>query len=239
MSFRALLLWQNFPVAFLLALLAAPSAFGQLKDAKGNLVSPVAFVNQNAITTTFVSSPNLAGMSSTVASSGTEPAAPSDPNDTSNQWLKVEFHYGTTTALTTKYLDSVEFKVWIEGRDLLAKNAPVPGKGIAVALTGSVTYINVPAGTDIYGVVYVHPSTIGRYSGQGGASDFDRKFDVHVEAYVGGTLMDRIDKNKEQDPNWFQPLVPVAGLVYRQDQTPFLVVDPDRYPALKPPAPAQ
>jgi hypothetical protein len=240
MSFRALLLWRSFSVLFLLALLTAPAAFGQLKDAKGNLISPVAFANQDAITTTFVTSPNLSGMSA-VATSGnaTSSDTPPDPSDVTNQWLKVEFHYGTTAALKTKYLDSVEFKVWIEGRDLLATNAPVPGKGIAVALTGSVTYINVPAGSDIYGVFYVHPSTLGRYSGEHGVTDFDRKFDVHMEAYVGGTLMDKIDKNKEQDPNWFQPLVPITGLVYRQDQSPFIIVDPDRYPAIKLPTTAQ
>ena len=103
-------------------------------------------------------------------------------------------------ALTTKFLDSVEFKVWIEGLDLLAKDAPVAGKGVAVSFTGSVTYVNIPQGKDNYGVFYVHPSTLDRYSAGGGADDFDRKFNIHMEAYVGGALMDAIDKNKETDP---------------------------------------
>jgi hypothetical protein len=134
-------------------------------------------------------------------------------------------------------LDSVEFKVWIEGLDPLAVNAQ-GGKGVAVALTGSVTYINVPAGRDIYGVVFVHPTTLGRYSSAGGYEDFDRKFNVHVEASVGGTLMDAIDKKKEKDPKWFQVLTAVPNLVYRQDQCSFLMFDPDRYPAIKLPAQA-
>jgi hypothetical protein len=146
----------------------------------------------------------------------------------------VEFHYGTTAALLTPYLDSVEFKIWIEGLDPLALNTTqASGKGVAIALTGTVTYVNVPAGKDVYGVFYVHPSTLARYSSDRGYEDYDRKFDVHLEAYVGGTLMDKIDKNKETDPNWFQALKPITGLVYRQNQCPFMVSDPDRYPAIK------
>jgi hypothetical protein len=228
MSFRATVLRWCYPLLFLLGLIAAPAAFGQLKDAKGVFISPIAFANQEAITTSFVQAPNLAGTSGAAAGGN-------------NQWLKVEFHYGTTPALTTSYLDAVEFKVWIEGLDLLAKNAPVAGKGAAVALTGSVTYVNVPAGKDLYGVFYVHPNTLGRYSGERGYEDFDRKFDIHIEAYVGGTLMDEINKNKEPDPikwTWFQPLIPIANLVYRQDQTPFIIADPDRYPAIQLTGPA-
>ncbi len=66
--------------------------------------------------------------------------------------------------MKTPFLDSVEFKIWIEGIDLQSKLAPVPGKGVAVALTGDVTYVNIPAGKDIYGCFYVHPDTLVRYS---------------------------------------------------------------------------
>jgi len=206
---------RSFLSLVLLAFIAAPAAYGQAKD------SPIAFSNLEPITATLVTAPNLGG-SSLGSAAGDNP-----------QWLKVEFHFGTTSALTTKYLDSVEFKVWIEGLDLLAKNAPVPGKGVAVALTGSVNYVNVPANKDIYGVFYVHPSSVGRYSGTGGAEDFNRRFNVHMEAYVGGVLMDAIDKRKETDPKWFQPLTVVPNLVFRQDQCVFIIADPDRYPAIK------
>ena len=216
MSFRATALRRSHPVLFLLALIAAQPAFGQLKT------SPIAFVNQEAITATFVAAPYVMSPDSTTS-------APSAPG----KWLKVEFHYGTTPALMTKYVDAVEFKVWIEGLDLLATDAPVPGKGVAVGLTGSVTYVNIPAGKDCYGVFYVHPSTLGRYSTDRGYEDFDRKFNVHIEAYVGGALMDAIDKNKEKDPNWYQQLRVIPNLVYRQDQSPFLLTDSDRYPAIK------
>jgi hypothetical protein len=222
MSFHATVLWRSCPVVFLLGLIASPAAFGQAAN------SPIAFVNQEAITTSFVPAPNLSTDSS---GSSSEPG----------QWLKVEFHYGTTALVTRDYpyVDEVQFKVWIEGLDLFAKNAPVPGKGAAVALTGSVTYVNIPMGKDIYGVFYVHPSVLARYSSDLGYEDFDRKFDIHLEAYVGGVLMDAIDKNKEQDPKWFQPLTPIPNLVYRQDQCPFLISNSDHYPMIKLPPPAQ
>jgi hypothetical protein len=221
MSFRATILKRSHAAAVLLALIAAPAAYGQAAN------SPIAFVNEEPITTSFVQAPNLAGTSG---------AAPGG----NTQWLKVEFHYGTTTVLTAPFLDSVEFKVWIEGLDLLAKGAPVPGKGVAVALTGSVTYVNVPAGKDLYGVFYVHPNTLVRYSDERGYEQFERKYDVHVEAYVAGALVDEVNKNKEQDAlGWFKPLTAVPNLVYRQDQTPFIIADPDRYPAIKLAAPAQ
>jgi hypothetical protein len=200
-------------------LIAAPAVYGQATN------SPVAFVNEGAVTTSFVTAPNIA---STDNGGG---------NTDASQWLKVEFHYGTTALVTEKYLDEVTFKVWIEGLDLLAKDAPVPGKGVAVVMTGSVTYVNVPAGKDLYGSFYVHPNTIGRYSSRD-AEDFDRKFNVHVEAYVGGALMDRIDKNKEKDPDWYKPLRVLPNLVYTQNLCPFIVSDTDRYPAIKLPAPA-
>jgi len=218
MSFRATLLRRRHLALFLLALIAAPAAYGQAKD------SPVAFANLQAITTTFVTMPNLVG---TAGTSG------------NTQWLKVEFHYGTTDALKAPFLDSVEFKIWIEGIDLLAKNAPVPGKGVAVALTGDVTYVNIPAGKDLYGCFYVHPDTLVRYSDDRGYENFDRKYDIHLEAYVGGAMMDAINKNKEQDPlGWFKPFTVVPNLVYRQDQSPFIIADPARYPAIKLPAAA-
>jgi hypothetical protein len=184
------------------------------------------FFDRDGVTVTFVNAPNMGG--SGASSSGT-PA----------QWMKVEFHYSVTPATAVPWVDAVQFKIWIEGRDMFAPDAP--GKdGVAVALTGDVTYVNLAKGRDAYGVFYVHPSTLARYSTtEGGVEDFDRKFDVHVEAYVGGQLVDYINRRQETDQqNWIKPLRPVPGLVLRSDQSPFIMADPDRYPAMKRSAPA-
>lgn len=192
------------------------SAFGQAAD------SPLVFSNTDAITTTFVQ-PVTIGSSS---SSGSD----------DNKWLKVEFRYGVTPK-TGDYLDSAEFRIWIEGRDLLDPQA-TSKDGIAIGLTGTVTYVNIPKGKDVYGVFYVHPNTLARYSTTTGSSDFERKFNIHIEAYIGGAKVDFFDRNKEQDLQWYTQLKPVAGFVYRQDQSPFLLTDVSHYPAIKLPAPA-
>jgi hypothetical protein len=208
---------------FLLGLAASPPAFGQAKT------SPIAFVTGDSVTTSLVTAPSI--ITDTNVS----------PSSESTQWLKVEFHYATTDLVTDAYpyVDAVEFKIWIEGFDQYLKNSQ-GGKGVAVALTGSVTYVNVPAGRDLYGSFYVSPSTLVRYSSDRGPGDFDHKFDIHIEAYVNGTMVDEINKNKEEDPlKWFQPLKVIPNLVYRQDQCPFLVSNPDRYPMIKLPPPPQ
>jgi hypothetical protein len=100
MSFSALVLKRSCLVIILLSLCASSAAFGQLKNAQGLLVSPVAFANEDAITTALVVAPNFAG---TAGAAGTN-------ND---NWLKVEVHFGTTTALIKPFLDAVDVKVWI------------------------------------------------------------------------------------------------------------------------------
>jgi hypothetical protein len=223
-----MVLKRSTPAVFLLSLTAVTVAWGQSAKAPlllaplkiGQLAtSPIAFANQEAITTAHVPAPSQGGTEGTPASGDTN-------------WYKVEWHYAATANFKTRYLDSVEFKVWIEGFDPEAKNAS-GGTGASVAFTGDITYVNVPNSKDLYGVVYVHPSTLARYSGDRGSEDYDRKFDVHVEAYVDGVLVDRIDKNKEKDPDWYKPFTAIPDLVYRQDQTPFIMADSDRYPALK------
>ena len=201
----------------LLPLLVAATlthTWGQAPD------SPIVFQGPSAITTTLVDPPSV-GRSENGGSTD------------STQWLKVEFHYTVKPKAPLPYLDSVEFRVWIEGRDLYAPEATT-ADGISVALTGSVTYINLQAASDAYGVVYLHPSTMLRYSTKAGLSDFAEKFNVHVEAYVNGAKMDAIDKNKEQDLGWYQALKAIPGLVYRQDQCPFMISDVNRYPQIKP-----
>ena len=78
-----------------------------------------------------------------------------------------------------------------------------------------------------------HPSALARYSTKDGATDFTEKFNVHVEAYVGGAKVDYFDKTKEQDPDWFSKLQAVPDMVFRQDQCVFIVNDPARYPQIK------
>jgi hypothetical protein len=185
----------------------------------------IQFNDTDGITVTFVPAPSLASTSG-------------GPATDSGQWMKVEFHYSVNPD-KIPFVDSAEFKVWIEGRDLYAANAP--GKqGVAVGLTGSVTYVNIPKGRDAYAVVYLHPSALARYNAGNGQDDFDRKFNIHVDALVGGTRVDYFDKRKN-DPGgaeWYKALTPVTGMVFVQNQSPFIASDVPRYPQMKLPTPA-
>jgi hypothetical protein len=203
-------------LAVLLTGFAALPLFGQAAD------SPVVFSSTDAVTTTFVDPPQVGR---------------TDSSGNTGQWLKVEFHYACTPLAPLTFLDSAEFRIWIEGRDMFSPGAGADG--VAVALTGTVTYVNIAANKDVYGVFYVAPATLARYSTAQGSTDYERKFNVHVEAYVNGAKMDLIDKTKEQDPNWYVQLRAIPALVYRQDQCPFLVSDVNKYPPIKLSVPAQ
>jgi hypothetical protein len=218
MSFSATALRQVIFLLFILGVAVAPLA-AQVPN------SPIVFA-QSAITTSFVEAPSMGSGSGGGGGS-----------DSDVQWLKVEFHFSAAPD-PSKFVDSAEFRIWIEGRDLYAPEA-TSKDGIPVGLTGTVTYVNIAATKDAYGVFYVPPATVNRFSSARGPSDFDRLFDIHIEAYVGGTKVDYFDKNKEADANWYQQLKPLSGFVFRQDQTPFIVTDPVRYPPIKLPSAAQ
>lgn len=221
MSFRATVLKRH-SLALLFLTLIVSFAHGQTQDA------PINFVVRDAIITSFVTAPNL----------GSTGDAGGGGSRSNNQWLKVEFHYGTTANLKTRFLPSAEFKVWIEGVDPDAENkTQASGKGVAIALTASVTYVNIEAGKDVYGVFYVNPATLSRFSSR--PDEYDKKFNIHLEAYVDGKQVDFFDKNKEKNLDWFKPLVATPGYVYNHDQCCFISVDPDKYPPIKLVAPAQ
>ncbi|MEI9999044.1 MAG: hypothetical protein WDO13_07690 [Verrucomicrobiota bacterium] len=225
-----MVLWRSLGVITLLVVLTAPPAKAQMgrvpltalaSTAVGQVAnSPIVFANQDGITTSFLAAPVVSATSSTSLSDN-------------QQWLKIEFHYAVAPQ-KIPFLDSVEFKVWVEGRDLYAANAP-GDQGVSVLLTGSVTYINLPKTSDGYGVFYLHPSTMTRYSTSRGYEDFDRKFNIHIMALVGGQEVDHYDKFKDQQgSDWYKGIPTlIPNLVYRQDQSPFVLTDVMRYPQMK------
>lgn len=218
MRFHLTTLKRSF-LAALFILGSLGDGWAQTTDANGNITSPVVFQAPDAITATLVDLPP--GTRGDNSSSGSN-----------LQWLKVEFHYSVDPKGGVPFLDSVEFRIWIEGRDLYDASATT-AEGLPVGLTGSVTYINIAPTKDAYGVFYVSPSVLARYSTKQGPSDFERKFNIHIEAYVKGTRVDYFDKKKEQDLNWFKQLRAVPGMVDRQDQCVFMIIDAARYPQMK------
>ncbi len=151
------------------------------------------------------------------------------------KWMEVEFKYACMPVemadLTSKrgvYLDEVQFKIYIEG---IIPDQPNGDEGDPVLLVGEVTYVNIPAGKENYGVFYVHPNTVGRYGGQ---ANFERSAkNIRIEAYVNGQLVDVIQKREEENEGWIHPLKRINNLVYSKEESPFSLMDIGRYPAEK------
>ena len=106
-----------------------------------------------------------------------------------NQWLKVEFHYGTTAAIEDDLSwTPVEFKVWIEGLDLLAKHAPVPGKGVVRGPDGVGHLRQCSRGQGCLRCLLrpsLHPRPLQRRARVSRIST--ASINIHIEAYVGGS----------------------------------------------------
>ena len=206
----------------LLGSFQAGSLLAQIQD------SPIVFSNIDGVTATLVTCPSLGSVGNQ--------SQPSQPK----QWLKVELHYKVSPPNNLPFLDAVQFKVWVEGADLLAPDAPPSGQGVAVAMTGQVTYVNIPAARDAYAAFYVHPAALARYSSSttGNQDDFTRRFNTHAEAYVSGTKVDFYDRRKEDDLSWYTKLRPIVGMIYNQNECPFFLSDTSRYPQIKAPPPA-
>jgi len=183
----------------------------------------IEFFNQGSVTTMLVAPPALGSTGGGSTAGGTD-------------WLKVEWHYSVNPADPKKlpWIDEVQFKVYVEGRDLYAANAPGQ-EGVAVCLTGEVTYVNLAQSRDAYGCVFLHPSTLARYAGTRGPEDFERKYNVRVEAYVGGKMVDYQSKNPNDKggPDWNKGLPSVTNMLMQQDKTPFIAADTNRYPMIK------
>lgn len=141
------------------------------------------------------------------------------------KWVLVEFSYTVTPENRGEYLEEVQFKANIEG-DAATKD---DRKQQPVILTGEVTYMQVPAGKG-FGSLYISPDVATRYHIEQNLS----KFNVNVQAYVGGQMVDTKDKRKENDPNWFAPYKSISGLVMNKTQSVFILNDTDRYPTVKP-----
>ena len=225
MSFRLTALWRWFCPAFL-ALFFCVSAAAQDQS---NPPAPVVFSNFDAISVSLVTAPRNGGNSNT------------GYGGQGNQWLLVEFHYAVNppprpgpVVTASDFLPQIEFKVWVEGRDQLDPQSK-GAEGISIALTGSVTYVNVSKGRDNYGAFFVHPSSLSRFTNSRGANQFLTDFNIHLEANVDGKVVAAADRKKEEDPKWFTQLRAIPGFVYRQNQCPFLNYDPDKYPAIQVP----
>lgn len=145
------------------------------------------------------------------------------------KWILVEFSYEVKPDPAkdkSTHLDEVQFKVSVEGTEGDGDRKSTK----TVILSGEVTYMVVPVGKG-FGSMYIPADVAALYH----IDKYMSKYNVNVQVFVGGQLVDSKDK-KSDDENWFArpDYKNIPGMLLNKQQSPFVVNDTDRYPTIKP-----
>jgi hypothetical protein len=130
-----------------------------------------------------------------------------------DRWLEVEVEFKATPELT----DDLTFKYYILFNGTL--------------LTGEVTHVNIPAGRENHSVMYVPPRVLARFANKRAITE-NLCQNVAVQIVQGGDVKAEASLNRAQ-PQWYDALPQVPGLVLNKDQTPFAPLYWDRYEQIK------
>ncbi len=129
------------------------------------------------------------------------------------RWTLIEVEYETAP----EWIDQVDFRYYA-----LVENDEGEGRDRFILFRGEVSNVNVARGRHT-SVMYLHPSTIERYS------DVER---VAVEVRVAGRLV-ATDSDPSADSRWWEQLSPTDGYLLNRLETPFAMLNFDNYEALK------
>ena len=133
--------------------------------------------------------------------------------DQPDRWLEVEVEFKATPELTNE----LTFKYYILFNGTL--------------LTGEVTHVNIPAGRENRSVMYVPPRALARFSNKRAITENSCQ-NIAVQIVQQGAVKAEASLNRAQ-PQWFEALPQVSGLVLNKDQTPFAPLYWDRYEQIK------
>jgi hypothetical protein len=128
-------------------------------------------------------------------------------------WLEVEVEFKATPELTNE----LTFKYYILFNGTL--------------LTGEVTHVNIPAGRENHSVMYVPPRVLARFANKRAITE-NMCQNIAVQIVQGGEVKAEASLKRAQ-PQWFEALPQVSGLVLDKDQTPFAPLYWDRYEQIK------
>ncbi len=131
------------------------------------------------------------------------------------KWLEVDVKFEAQPAFT----DELTFRYYI----LFA------GK----LLVGEVTHVNIPAGNELYSVMYLTPNTINRLLG-GKSFTSGAIENIAVQILNEGQLVAQKSWKPARDPLWFQKMKQVQGMIVDKNKTPFAPLYWDRYMEIKP-----
>jgi hypothetical protein len=130
-----------------------------------------------------------------------------------DRWLEVELEFKATPELT----DELTFKYHILFNGTL--------------LTGEVTHVNVPAGRENRSVMYIPPRALARFANNRAITENSCQ-NIAVQIVQQGAVKTEASLNRAQ-PQWFEALPQVSGLVLNKNQTPFAPLYWDRYEQIK------
>ena len=130
------------------------------------------------------------------------------------QWLEVEVNFMSNVPFT----DEMTFRYYIL----------VGGK----CLTGEVTHVSIPRGRDLYSVMYVSPRTLEQVLG-GKTITGSSIENVGVQMVLKGQVVDTKSFKEQGNPQWWQGMQQIPGLVFNKNDTPFAPLYWDRYEAIK------
>jgi hypothetical protein len=131
-----------------------------------------------------------------------------------DRWLEAEVEFRATPDLTNE----LTFKYYILFNGTL--------------LTGEVTHVNILAGRENRSVMYIPPRTLARFANNRPIAENSCQ-NIAVQIVQQGTVKAEASLNRAQ-PQWFEALPQVSGLVLNKDQTPFAPLYWDRYEQIKP-----
>jgi hypothetical protein len=133
--------------------------------------------------------------------------------NTRDRWLEVEVEFKATPELTNE----LTFKYYILFNGTL--------------LIGEVTHVNIPAGRENRSVMYIPPRTLARFANKRAITENSCQ-NIAVQIVQDGSVKTEASLNRAQ-PQWFEALPQVSGLVLNKDQTPFAPLYWDRYEQIK------
>jgi hypothetical protein len=146
--------------------------------------------------------------------------------DDQKVWLEVEVEFKADMKGDDDYLNTLSFDYFIYF-NVAAKD------GQRKLYTTTVNHINVPKGEDMFSVVYVSPTSLGKIFGK------DKRITssdvwVAVEVKSNGALVGG-DANEGKSKKWWQSqnVARVTDLLLNKNQTPFAPLWWDRYPEIE------
>jgi hypothetical protein len=127
------------------------------------------------------------------------------------RWLEIAVEYETTPT----WIDQLDFTYYV-----LMKNEK--DRQPLRLFRGAVAYVNVEKGRH-EAVMYIHPTTLKRYG--------DIEATAVIMRFKGQTVAMESDPSSKQ--RWWEQLQPVDGYILNRLESPFAMLDYDRYEAIK------